>query len=730
MKTLFNWTGRQAMAGLAIVAAGMCASHGHADCAADLNDDGTVDGVDLGLLLALWGDAGGPADLNVDGVVDGSDLGLILAAWESNCATAMRVELAGRALAGYPHFDFVQAFNQGTTVQAAIDFSRFPQVIDQTADIFVTAAKSDEAWQTDPSLSDVRASGFQTIAFAGATIQDGTWTLDLGTLDGEGGLDLAIGYDVVVDMNRNGVLDGGDLYDGAAGADGAEAGFYVVRDLTAAGPYEVTTKIWQVTGVTGAFTSETVYYPTNIAELGLLPLVVISHGNGHQYIWYDYLGNHLASYGYIVMSHQNNTMPGIEAASTTTLQHTQAIIGQHATLGDGVLNGHLDADTIVWIGHSRGGEGVVRAYDRIFDGTFTPTNYTLDDIKLISSIAPTDFLGTGSSNPHSATYHLIYGGSDGDVCGCPDNDIADSFNLYERAAGVRQSMYIHGASHNDFVTGNVPQEVQQGPNQLSKTETQLPAKAMWLVLVEYYIDGNVAVKDFLWRQFEVLRPIGVGANVVAVLDYHDGPAAGALEVDDFQTNTATNVSSTGGAVASSVTNLTEAKMNDGNTSFTWLASDPMNGMVRGRTSDVQRCAAFDWDGEAFLEFALPEATDLSSFAFLQFRANQGPRHPNTTAALENLTFNVLVRDSTGVESSVSIGAYGAGIQEPYQRTGFGTGAGWQSELEVIRIRLTDFLTNGSGVDLTSIAAIRLDFGQAGSSAKGRLGFDDLRITLD
>ncbi len=47
---------------------------------ADLNFDGAVNGADLGLLLAEWGD-GDLADLNDDGAVDGSDLGLLLAAW-------------------------------------------------------------------------------------------------------------------------------------------------------------------------------------------------------------------------------------------------------------------------------------------------------------------------------------------------------------------------------------------------------------------------------------------------------------------------------------------------------------------------------------------------------------------------------------------------------------------------------------------------------------------------
>jgi len=53
---------------------------------ADLNQDGTVDGADLGVLLAAWRPCPAgccPADLNRDGTVDGADLGLMLAAWGS-----------------------------------------------------------------------------------------------------------------------------------------------------------------------------------------------------------------------------------------------------------------------------------------------------------------------------------------------------------------------------------------------------------------------------------------------------------------------------------------------------------------------------------------------------------------------------------------------------------------------------------------------------------------------
>jgi 3-phytase/alkaline phosphatase D len=50
-------------------------------CTADLNDDGVVDGTDLGTLIGQWSAAGGNADLNLDGRVDGADLGILVAEW-------------------------------------------------------------------------------------------------------------------------------------------------------------------------------------------------------------------------------------------------------------------------------------------------------------------------------------------------------------------------------------------------------------------------------------------------------------------------------------------------------------------------------------------------------------------------------------------------------------------------------------------------------------------------
>jgi hypothetical protein len=61
---------------------GTATSCGAASCVGDMNNDGVVNGADLGLLLGAWGSCPGCIqDINQDGVVNGADLGLLLGAW-------------------------------------------------------------------------------------------------------------------------------------------------------------------------------------------------------------------------------------------------------------------------------------------------------------------------------------------------------------------------------------------------------------------------------------------------------------------------------------------------------------------------------------------------------------------------------------------------------------------------------------------------------------------------
>lgn len=88
-----SWAGARRNSGGAAGAAA-CA------CVGDLNNDGEVDGADLGLLLGAWDTGNDAADLDDNGLVDGADLGLLLGGWGSctsgalndNCGNAQIIE--------------------------------------------------------------------------------------------------------------------------------------------------------------------------------------------------------------------------------------------------------------------------------------------------------------------------------------------------------------------------------------------------------------------------------------------------------------------------------------------------------------------------------------------------------------------------------------------------------------------------------------------------------------
>jgi len=629
--------------------------------------------------------------------------------------------LAGRALSGYPFFEFVAAVNGAGVLQGALDPGRHAERTGLPYRAYVVAHRSPEEWALDDGLIDV-SGGYETSAVAAGSIAANVVTLwstglDAGSLFGRP-------YDVVYDFGLDGRLDPGDLIDGpGAGA----AGISLVRDLTLAGPYPVT--MIQYSG--GTWLGQRTYYPTDVASLGALPLVVISHGNGHDYRWYDYLGYHLASYGYVVMAHENNTQPGIETASTTTLTNTDYLLANQATIGGGVLNGHIDGGRIVWIGHSRGGEGVVRAYDRVFDGTWVPTHYTLGDIACVSSIAPTVYLGTVDTYPHEVNYHMLFGAADGDVDGGCDDLDRQALRIAQAARGNVQVTYVQGAGHNDFNCCGWADA--QGPNLIGRAEAQRVAKGYYLALIEHYTRGNVPARDYLTRMYGGFHPSGIAAHVVCADTYRDALATERLVIDDYQTNTALGTSSSGGAVAYDVSNAYEYRLDDGNLDFTWTASDPMNGMTRTDTGDIyQGGVVFDWTTgqQRYYELEIPAARrDFRDHAYLSFRACQGTRHPETVALNGPLTFTVSLRDGQGHTSTISLGVYGS-ISQPYQRSTHGTGTGWANEFNTVRIRLADFENDGSGIDLSDVVAVRFDFGSAHGSARGRIGLDDVELTRD
>jgi hypothetical protein len=669
-----------------------------------------------------------------------------------------RPQLAGNALPAFPHFEHVAAINRQAPASIGLD-PRFVYAAGKTADVYVVAAKTAAQWDANPALVDVRGAP-QTVAFpaAATTIQQNTFAL-LGPLPGpneapgSGDTRIGVGYDVVIDFGQDGVFtDGVDFLDGYSD----EAGFYVTRDLARGGLVTAPTQgphpVSEITYTGGSFLGQNTYYPTNIASLGVLPLVVVSHGNGHDYQWYDHIGYHLASHGFVVMSHQNNTMPGSHTAATTTLTNTDFFLGNLATIGGGVLNGRVDGNNITWIGHSRGGDGVARAYDQLFRGVVTTTNFTIADIKLVSSMAPVDFGGWSGqsptlggngngSHPHDANFHLWVAQADADVHGCAGARQVYWYTLHERATHKRQSISLYGVGHGDLHDGG-GSSVASGPNLIGRPTTHGIMRGYLLALVSHHILGDVPSRDFLWRQYESFRAVGAPttAGVTVNMMFREGPGPDRWVIDDFQTLSSPFTASSGALVSFDVQNFTEGRADDANNDFTDTITDPFNGFTFDDWGDGfwrSECFAcvFGFDGGANRQISYDLAgaqnrPNFRDYAYLSFRAAQVTRHPHTIAALGDLTFEVAIEDELGVVSAINIGAYGGGIEEPYQRNSgptCGAGLGWNSEFETVRIRLTDFLNNGAGIDLSRVRRVHFRFGPTHGSPVGRIALDEIEL---
>lgn len=691
-------------------------------------------------VLELWTMTGQPialpatfdrSELPVHFLVNATDVGdaelvatYVSAATQGSLEDRVRVRvgrwdgLSGHPILGYPYFHTVNTFNDNEKLSSALDPVRHAERVGLPYDVYVVPHRSPTGWAFSNSLTDV-SGGVETAVVNPGSIADNV--LDIWTTDLDPGSRINRNYDIVYDFGQDGTFDPGDLIDGFSNTG---AGCYVVADLNLPGSHTVISHDYSG----GTFLGQRIYYPSDIGDLGQVPLIILSHGNGHNYTWYDYLGNHFASYGYVFMSHTNNTQPGIEAASTTTLTNTDYLLGNLDTIEGGVLEGHIQTHNITWIGHSRGGEGVVRAYDRVLETPSLVENFTAADIKLIISIAPTVFLSATTSDPHDVTYYLLGAGADGDVSGAPNCPVCQYFRLSDRSLGTVQTIYVHGAGHNDFNCCGFHDAT--GPDLIGRAEAQVIAKSYFLAVVEYYIEGNQSMEEYITRLHNDLTPTGMLSTDIVATTHRELNVPENYVIDDFQTEPSETVSSSGGTVSYNVSNFYEGYNEDQNSDFNQDPADPMNGMIlHSDGGDFTKGIIFDYTVGQTVDVeweVVPAMRDVRRHHFVSFRACQGTRHTETRALDGPHTFAVSLRDGNGVTSTVRFGAWGS-LTPLYQRTGYGSYAGWVNEMNTVEIPLAAFETDGSGLDLSNIVAVRLEFGSAYGSNRGRIAVDDLQF---
>jgi len=208
-----------------------------------------------------------------------------------------------------------------------------------------------------------------------------------------------------------------------------------------------------------------VWYPDGE---GPFPLVLVVHGNHNMRDFsdpgYDYLGELLASRGYILASVDENFINGgirgeNDARGWFLLKHVQLFEGFNQESGN-PFEDLVDMGNVVLMGHSRGGEAVANAaaFNHL---SYYPDDASLEfdfgyDIQGIVSIAPVDgqYLPTGRHVVvEDISYLTFHGSHDGDVTSFHGLRIYDRMKFNDPDEfNFKSAVYVYRANHGQWNT--------------------------------------------------------------------------------------------------------------------------------------------------------------------------------------------------------------------------------------------------------------------------------------
>jgi hypothetical protein len=562
---------------------------------------------------------------------------------------------------------------------------------------------------------------------------------------------------------------------------GTRTSFAQVADPGAPGPYAISRQNYEY-GYTALtfpnFPSATtsapveldgeVTYPTDLSG-GPHPMIMILHGRHStayapgstsgflqwppaagrlsipSYQGYDYLSNVLASYGYVVVSIGAN---GINAADNSAadrgmlaraeLVETQLNLWNTFDTKGGapfsdpdLFVGKVDMQDIGLMGHSRGGEGVVEAY-----------NYNLSvgapyGIKAVFALAPVDFQRFTDNNVPFAVM-LPY--ADGDVSDLQGIHYFDDeqFNVPGDQA-PKYEFLVMGADHDLFNTvwtpglfpagaaddwsastdpyaGTVP-----GNQRLTPAQQQGVAIAYMSAFFDVYLMGQSQYIPILTGD-AAPPPSAQGGVVYATYQAPDNPAD-RLDVNRMADPSNLTVNTLGGAVTEN--GLTTYTMAGGAGPEPYLVlpneagarqPDSVASSLAPNTPGMSQLVVSWDDPSASYENDLPPGDrNVSGYAVLQFRA--GVNFDDYRNSFATQDFSAVLTDGSGhsFETPVSPWTnwlfYPPGKISPLPKL----------ILQGVRIPLSAFV----GVDLTDVTSIQFKFDQR---SQGGLVFSNIQFS--
>jgi dienelactone hydrolase len=284
---------------------------------------------------------------------------------------------------------------------------------------------------------------------------------------------------------------------------------------------------------------------------GPFPLVLMVHGNHAMEAFsdggYAYLGEHLASHGFIVVSVDENFLnssladfanPFVQrsgkenaARGWMLLEHLAQWRAWNADPNHPLFH-KVDMDRIGLIGHSRGGEAVAIA------NAFNDLHYFPDDatvpfdfhfkIGAVAAIAPVDGQYKPRSRPipmRDTNYFVMQGSMDGDLTSFMGSSQYSRAKFLGKPQTFKASLYIKDANHGQFNTAWGRYDAQLPFKAFLDTRPIMDAKAQRQIATVYltaFLQDTLGGKDGYRPLFEDARN-GAGwlPNVYLINNYAD-----------------------------------------------------------------------------------------------------------------------------------------------------------------------------------------------------------------
>ncbi len=253
---------------------------------------------------------------------------------------------------------------------------------------------------------------------------------------------------------------------------------------------------------------------------GSFPIILMVHGNHTMEYFstdgYDYLGESLASHGFIFISVDEDYVnysnivgqpnDNYQLRTWIMLQHLVQLKELNSNL-ESQFYQKIDFSNVAFAGHSRGGQAAAMAadYEKFFDDPILLTQLKDIQIKAVAAISPTEKLVDNKrATLDNIAYMVLHGSHDSDVYDFRGNQQFHRTNLNENSDLLKLAVYIEKANHVHFNTSwgtndlSFPRGIFLDRSSiLNNYDQQLIAKAYFTAFFKKVFDGDTSYDSML-----------------------------------------------------------------------------------------------------------------------------------------------------------------------------------------------------------------------------------------